>query len=180
MLTAPIIVWAGTPRSPLSSHQFTILRIRGGNDDPPKNPIEMLFHDMDANQFNDLLKAVAGVNKRGLPSKEESMKLMLEMLTSGLFENILNDPNHVEHMRQMVLNTPLMRAMYLRTPGSHEILFDPFKWRETTIAAGKRLKKMGDDYRKGMQGGGDGSNYSDFGEDAPEALHELFKWEEDQ
>lgn len=153
----------------MSSH----LAVRGG-DEPKENPMEALMKNagLDSSQLDDLMKSMPG-GEGGMPSMEESMSMMQEMINSPLFDEYLNDPEKLEQSRQMIVSNPMMKGMMAGMPGMDEILNDPVKWRETMIAAGNMYKNMGGDLMKAMQG----DDSFDLG-GAPAALDELSEGED--
>ena len=128
---------------------------------------------IDASQIDDLMKSMPGGGE-GMPSMEESMKMMQEMVNSPMFDEYMNDPEKLEQSRQMILNNPMMKGMMAGMPGMDEILNDPVKWRETMIAAGNMYKNMGGDLMKAMQG--DSNSFDLSGASA--ALDELSEGED--
>ena len=119
---------------------------RGGADDAPQSSNASLEDMMkqaglDSSQLDDLMKSMPGGGE-GMPSMEESMKAMSEMMQSPMFNEYMNDPEKLEESRQMILQNPMMKQMMGSMPGFEEILNDADKWRETMQAAGDMYKNM--------------------------------------
>lgn len=106
---------------------------------------------VDPSQLDEMMKQMGGE----MPSMEESMQAMQEMMNSPMFQEYMNDPEKLEQSRQMILNNPMMKSMMASMPGFDEILNDPVKWRETMLAAANMYKNLGSDLSKLMEGGGD-------------------------
>ena len=108
---------------------------------------------VDPSQLDELMKSMPGGGEGGMPSMEESMKMMQDMMNSPLFQEYMSDPEKLEQSRQMILSNPMMKGMMASMPGFDEMLNDPVKWRETMIAAANMYKSMGSDLSKLMNGG---------------------------
>ncbi len=129
---------------------------------------------VDASQLDDLMKSMPGGGE-GMPSMEESMKMMQDMMNSPLFQEYMSDPDKLEQSRQMILSNPMMKGMMAGMPGFDEILNDPVKWRETMIAAANMYKNMGSDLSSLMDGSADA--FSGMGMDGPAGLDDLSEGE---
>ncbi len=104
---------------------------------------------VDPAQLDEMMEQMGG----SMPSMEESMQAMQEMMNSPMFQEYMEDPEKLEQSRQMILNNPMMKGMMASMPGFDEILNDPVKWRETMIAAANMYKNLGSDLSKLMEGG---------------------------
>ena len=107
---------------------------------------------VDASQLDELMQSMPGGGGE-MPSMEESMAMMQDLMNSPLFKEYMEDPEKLEQSRQMILSNPMMKGMMASMPGFEEILNDPVKWRETMIAAANMYKSMGSDLSKLMEGG---------------------------
>uniref|UniRef100_A0A7S2N0G5 Ubiquitin-like domain-containing protein n=1 Tax=Helicotheca tamesis TaxID=374047 RepID=A0A7S2N0G5_9STRA len=109
---------------------------------------------IDSDQLDELMKMMpgggAGGEEGGMPSMQESMKMMQEMMSSPLFQEYMKDPEKLEQSRQMILQNPLMKSMMAGMPGFDEILNDEVKWRETMIAAADMYQQMGSSLMNGL------------------------------
>lgn len=130
---------------------------------------------VDPSQMDELLKSMPG-GEGGMPSMEESMKMMQDMMNSPLFKEYMEDPEKLEQSRQMILSNPMMKGMMSSMPGFDEILNDPVKWRETMIAAANMYKSMGSDLSKLMEGNADAFNGMGMG--GPAGLDDLSEGED--
>mmetsp|Transcript_13845 Transcript_13845/g.23017 ORF Transcript_13845/g.23017 Transcript_13845/m.23017 type:complete len:205 (-) Transcript_13845:66-680(-) len=131
---------------PFGAKSVPFLVPRGGADDlPPSSDTSledmMKQAGMDSSQLDELMKSMPGGGE-GMPSMEESMKAMSEMMESPMFSEYMNDPEKLEESRQMILQNPMMKQMMGSMPGFEEILNDADKWRETMQAAGDMYKNM--------------------------------------
>lgn len=134
---------------------------------------------IDPSQMDEMMKQMGGE----MPSMEESIQAMQEMMNSPMFQEYMNDPEKLEQSRQMILNNPMMKGMMASMPGFEEILNDPIKWRETMVAAANMYKNLGSDLGKLMEGtfgdmGGAFSGAASFGMDENAALDELSEGED--
>jgi hypothetical protein len=68
----------------------------------------------DASKLDELLKAGG---QSGMPSLQESLDMMQNMMNSPLFQEYMNDPERLEQSRQMILNDPMLRSMIASMPG---------------------------------------------------------------
>lgn len=125
---------------------------QGNGDDWMKNMLKNV--GVDSSQLDELMKSMPG-GAEGMPSMEESMKMMQDMMNSPLFQEYMSDPEKLEQSRQMILSNPMMKGMMASMPGFDEILNDPVTWRETMIAAANMYKSMGSDLSKLMEGNSD-------------------------
>ena len=117
------------------------------------NMIESMLKQagIDSSQLDELMKSMPGGGAGGeMPSMQESMEMMQEMMNSPMFQEYMNDPEKLEQSRQMILNNPMMKGMMASMPGFDEILNDPIKWRETMVAAANMYKGMGKDLMNAM------------------------------
>jgi hypothetical protein len=139
-----------------SSSTTTSAADGGGGDEWMTNMLKNA--GVDPSQLDELMKSMPGGGEGGMPSMDESMKMMQDMMSSPLFQQYMSDPEKLEQSRQMILSNPMMKGMMASMPGFDEILNDPVKWRETMIAAASMYKNMGSDLSKLMEG-----NPGDFG-----------------
>jgi len=147
----------------------------GGN-----NMIEQLLKNsgIDPNQLEDIMKSMPGNENGEMPDMQESMSMVQNMMKSPLFTNMMNDPERLEQMRQMMLSNPMLSGMMSGMPGFEEILNDSEKWRETMFAAASMYKDLGSNL---MQEGNEAvSTTSDaFGmSGSPSELDELSEGDE--
>jgi hypothetical protein len=144
-----------------------------GGDDWMKDMLKNA--GLDPNQLDDLMNSMPGGGEGGMPSMEESMSMMQDMMNSPLFKEYMEDPEKLEQSRQMILSNPMMKGMMASMPGFDEILNDPVKWRETMIAAANMYKSMGSDLSKLMDGSAD---FSGMGMGGPAGLDDLSEGED--
>jgi len=130
---------------------------------------------VDPSQLDELMKSMPGGGE-GMPSMEESMSMMQDMMNSPLFQEYMNDPEKLEQSRQMILSNPMMKGMMASMPGFDEILNDPVKWRETMVAAANMYKSMGSDLSKLLEGNADA--FSGMGMGGPAGLDDLSEGED--
>mmetsp|Transcript_4273 Transcript_4273/g.9088 ORF Transcript_4273/g.9088 Transcript_4273/m.9088 type:complete len:210 (-) Transcript_4273:66-695(-) len=120
---------------------------RGGADADDAPSTNTSLEDMmktagvDSSKIDDLMKSMPGGGE-GMPSVEESMAQMSEMMNSPIFQEYMNDPEKLEQSRKMILENEMMKQMMGSMPGMEDILNDPEKWRETMQAAGEMYKNM--------------------------------------
>ncbi len=143
----------------------------GGADEWMENMLKNA--GLDPSQLDEMMKNMPGGGE-GMPSMEESMKMMQDMMNSPLFQEYMNDPEKLEQSRQMILANPMMKGMMASMPGFDEILNDPVKWRETMVAAANMYKSMGSDLSKLMEGNADA--FSGMG--GPAGLDDLSEGED--
>jgi len=111
----------------------------------------------------DELLAGMGYGDGKMPSMEESMELMQNMIQSPVFKEYMSDPDQLEKSRQMILNNPMMKSMMSSMPGMDQLLNDPVAWRESMQAAASLYENMDtEQLMKAMMGGG-GGNMSGMG-----------------
>ena len=109
---------------------------------------------VDSSKLDDLMKGMGG-GEGGMPSMQESLSQMKDMMNSPIFQEYMNDPKRLEESRQMILNNPMLKGMMGGMPGMEELLNDPEKWREAMTAAASLYKNMDpDDIMKAMGGMG--------------------------
>lgn len=119
---------------------------------------------IDSSKMNEMLASMGIDDPSQLPSMEESMKQLQDMMASPMFQEYMSDPEKLEQSRQMILNNPMMAGMLKSMPeGFEEILNDKDKWRETMIQAAEMYKNMGSDLMNMMNGMGGGMGNMDFG-----------------
>mmetsp|Transcript_26359 Transcript_26359/g.39934 ORF Transcript_26359/g.39934 Transcript_26359/m.39934 type:complete len:259 (-) Transcript_26359:994-1770(-) len=96
-------------------------------------------------------------NSGGMPSMEDSMDMMSNMMDSPMFQEYMSDPEKLEASRQMILNNPMMKNMMGNMPGMKEILEDKDAFREAMTAAANMYKNMDPEtLKEAMMGGGMG------------------------
>jgi hypothetical protein len=128
-----------------------------------------------------------------MPSLQESMELMSNMMKSPIFTDYMSDPEKLEQSRQMILNNPMLKNMMTSMPGMEELLNNPEAWAAAMKAAADMYSQMDQNdlmnammqgaeasmaaNGSGMPGGGlfDGINNVAA---APTALDELSEGEE--
>eukprot|EP00568_Trieres_chinensis_P008623 CAMPEP_0183302136 /NCGR_PEP_ID=MMETSP0160_2-20130417/8028_1 /TAXON_ID=2839 ORGANISM="Odontella Sinensis, Strain Grunow 1884" /NCGR_SAMPLE_ID=MMETSP0160_2 /ASSEMBLY_ACC=CAM_ASM_000250 /LENGTH=179 /DNA_ID=CAMNT_0025464867 /DNA_START=193 /DNA_END=729 /DNA_ORIENTATION=- len=160
--SAPLEVEAGgRPLGPGRTPPNVVLALSGGGDDgAAPNPLGSSMEEMmkaagvDADKLDELMKSMPG-GEGDMPSVEESMNAMQEMVNSPMFQQYMNDPEQLEKSRQMILENPMMKSMMGSMPGMEDILNDPEKWRETMQAAGEMYKNMGSNLMETMQAAGE-------------------------
>jgi hypothetical protein len=108
------------------------------------NPMQdfMKQAGMDGDQLDDIMKSMGGGNGEKMPTMEESMEMMAEMMNSPIFQEFMNDPEKLEEARQMILSNPMLKSMMAGMPGMEDILNDPEAWRETMQAAANLYQSM--------------------------------------
>ncbi|KAG7337766.1 ubiquitin family protein [Nitzschia inconspicua] len=86
---------------------------------------------------------VSGNNSNGaMPSMQESMEAMANMMKSPLLTEYMNDPEKLEQSRQMILQNPMLRSMMGGMPGMEELLNDPAAWAAAMRAAADMYSQM--------------------------------------
>jgi Ubiquitin family. len=160
--------------------------LAGAGSGSSGNKMDQMVKDMmekagiDPSQMDEMMKQMGGE----MPSMEESIQAMQEMMNSPMFQEYMNDPEKLEQSRQMILNNPMMKGMMASMPGFEEILNDPIKWRETMVAAANMYKNLGSDLGKLMEGsfgdmgGAFSGSAASFGMDENAALDELSEGED--
>jgi len=173
---------SGVSGSSSSSSSSSLAGVGGSGGDGGKKMDQMMKDMMekagiDPSQMDEMMKQMGGE----MPSMEESIQAMQEMMNSPMFQEYMNDPDKLEQSRQMILNNPMMKGMMASMPGFDEILNDPVKWRETMVAAANMYKNLGSDLGKLMEGSfGDmgAGAFSGLGMDENAALDELSEGED--
>lgn len=64
---------------------------------------------IDSDKMDELMKSMGGEDGK-MPSMEESMKMMSEMVNSPIFQEYMQDPERLEQSRQMILNNPMLKV----------------------------------------------------------------------
>ena len=111
-----------------------LTNIRGGAS-PDSDPDAMMqnlmnYAGIDSSKVNEMLASMGIDDPSQLPSIEESMKQLQDMMASPMFQEYMSDPEKLEQSRQMILNNPMMAGMLKSMPdGFEEILNDKDKWR---------------------------------------------------
>jgi hypothetical protein len=110
---------------------------------------------VDTEKLNEMMK--------DMPSMEESMKSMTDVMKSPMFQDMMSDPEKLEQSRQMILNNPMLKGMMSGMPGMEDLLNDPDAWREAMQAAANMYKNMDPDdliktMMQGPPGGAAGGN----------------------
>lgn len=95
---------------------------------------------VDPDKLDEMMKSMGA--EGGVPSMEESMQAMSEMMNSPIFQEYLNDPEKLEQSRQMILNNPMLKSMMEGMPGMKDLLNDSAAWREAMQAAANLYKSM--------------------------------------
>jgi hypothetical protein len=137
----------------------------GGGAAASANPMQdfMKQAGMDGDQLDEIMKSMGG-NGEKMPTMEESMEMMAEMMNSPIFQEFMNDPDKLEESRQMILGNPMLKSMMAGMPGMEDILNDPEAWRETMQAAANLYQSMDNNalmeamMSGGMGGGMGGGN----------------------
>jgi hypothetical protein len=119
---------------------------------------------LDGDKLDELMKGMSGSDGK-VPSMEESLGMMNEMMNSPIFQEYMSDPAKLEESRQMILNNPMLKSMMAGMPGMEDILNDPEAWREAMQAAASLYKNMDkNQLTQAMMGmGGMGGGMPDFG-----------------
>mmetsp|Transcript_17045 Transcript_17045/g.16470 ORF Transcript_17045/g.16470 Transcript_17045/m.16470 type:complete len:281 (-) Transcript_17045:59-901(-) len=191
------IVPSSGKKSKSSSSGSSVVNVdssSSGGGDVSSGGEENMMQDMlkkagiDTSQIDELMKAMPGGGDGEMPSMQESMGMMQDMMNSPLFKEYMNDPERLEQSRQMILQNPMMKNMMAGMPGFDEILNDPVKWRETMTAAADMYKSMGSDMMNSMPGmggagafglgGSDNGAFGGFGGSSTNALDELSEGED--
>ena len=87
----------------------------------------------------------AGSEQEAVPSLQDSMTAMKDVMNSPLFQEMMSDPERLEQSRQMILNNPMLKSMMGGMPGMEELLNDKDSWREAMQAAAEMYKSMDSD-----------------------------------
>lgn len=128
-----IVPSSGKKSKTSSSSGSSVLNVDSGDKKEASGGEQNLMEDMlkkagvDSDQIDELLKSMPGGDGE-MPSLQESMGMMQEMMNSPLFKEYMNDPERLEQSRQMILSNPMMKNMMAGMPGFDEILNDPVKW----------------------------------------------------
>lgn len=110
---------------------------------------------VDTDKLDELMQSM-GLNGAGdgkMPSMEESMNMMKEMMNSPMIKDMMSDPERLEQSRQMILNNPMLKQMMSSMPGMEELLNDPDAWREAMQAAAQMYQNMDPSQMMSMMGG---------------------------
>lgn len=108
---------------------------------------------VDSSQLDEMMKNLGGDSDGSVPSMEESLGAMSEMMQSPIFQEYLSDPEKLEQSRQMILNNPMLKQMMGSMPGMEELLNDKDAWREAMLAAANLYKNMDGEQLKQMMSG---------------------------
>jgi hypothetical protein len=77
-----------------------------------------------------------------MPSMDESLQAMSEMMKSPLFQEFLSDPDKLEQSRQMILSNPMLKNLMSSMPGMGPLLDDPNAWRDAMQAAAQLYQNL--------------------------------------
>ncbi|CAB9511555.1 UBQ [Seminavis robusta] len=154
--TCPKVVFGGKPLEPTA-----FLRDVGVKDGDELSMIPDTTSSMqdlmkqagvDTDKLDELMGGMGG--SEGMPSMEESMKMMSNMMNSPMIQEMMSDPERLEQSRQMILQNPMLKSMMAGMPGMEELLNDPVAWREAMEAAANMYKNMdSNDLMNAMMGG---------------------------
>lgn len=97
---------------------------------------------LDTDKLDELMGSMGGGADGEMPSMEESMKMMSNMMNSPMIQEMMSDPERLEQSRQMILQNPMLTSMMAGMPGMDELLNDPDAWREAMQAAANMYKNM--------------------------------------
>lgn len=81
----------------------------------------------------------------GMPSMQESMEMMSNMMKSPMFTDFMTDPEKLEQTRQMILQNPMLKQMMASMPGMEELINDPKAWAAAMKATAEMYSKMDQD-----------------------------------
>jgi hypothetical protein len=154
------------PKPKKSAGTATTTSSSSGSAAAAANPMQdwMKKAGLDGDQLDDIMKNMGGGDGEKMPTMEESMEMMAEMMNSPIFQEFMDDPEKLEESRQMILNNPMLKSMMAGMPGMEDILNDPEAWRETMQAAANLYKSMDNSalmeamMSGGMGGGMGGAN----------------------
>ena len=69
---------------------------------------------LDTDKLNEMMGSMGGgAGGGGMPSMDESMKMMSEMMNNPMIQEMMNDPERLEQSRQMILNNPMLKVCIL-------------------------------------------------------------------
>lgn len=108
---------------------------------------------VDTDKLDDLMKNMGLDGDGKMPSMEESMNMMKDMMNSPMIQEMLSDPERLEQSRQMILNNPMLKSMMAGMPGMEELLNDKDAWREAMQAAAQMYQNMDPNMIMNMMGG---------------------------
>ena len=125
------------------------------------NPMKEMLEKsgIDASKIDELVESMGGGAGAGdkMPSMQESMEMMGDMMNSPIFQEYMNDPDRLEESRQMILNNPMLKSMMAGMPGMEELLNDKDAWKEAMQAAADMYKNMDPQQMMAMMGGAGGA-----------------------
>jgi Ubiquitin family len=119
-------------------------------------------------KLEEMMKSLGGGDGAGMPSLEDSVKAMTDVMNSPMFQEMMSDPAKLEQSRQMILNNAMLKGMMGSMPGMEDLLNDEVAWRQAMQAAAELYKNMdANDLVQAMMGGGAagggaGANFMDM------------------
>jgi hypothetical protein len=151
---------SGKKKKKSSSSSGTTASVTTSTEEATNN-IDKMMKDylaksgIDTSQLDELMKSMGGGDgEGGVPSMEESMEAMSNLMSSPLFKEFMSDPEKLEQSRQMILNTPMLKNMMAGMPGMADLLNDKNAWKEAMMAAATMFQHMDqDDLMKGIMSG---------------------------
>lgn len=138
---------------------------------PSKEEMEQYLEQagISKDKLEEMMKSFGGGGGDGtMPSLEDSMKAMTDVMSSPMFQEMMSDPEKLEQSRQMILSNPMLKGMMASMPGMEDLLNDEVAWRQAMQAAADLYKNMdSNDLVKAMMGGvagagGSNTNFMDL------------------
>jgi hypothetical protein len=96
-------------------------------------------------KLDEMMKSLGGGGEGGaggMPSLEDSIKAMSDVMNSPMLQQMLSDPEKLEQSRLMIINNPMLKNMMSSMPGMDDLLNDPIAWRQAMQAAADMYKNM--------------------------------------
>jgi Ubiquitin family len=111
---------------------------------PSKEEMEQYLESagLSKDKLNEMIKSFGGSGEGGMPSIEESIKAMSDVMNSPMLQEMLSDPEKLEQSRQMILSNPMLKGMMGSMPGMEDLLNDEVAWRQAMQAAAEMYKNM--------------------------------------
>lgn len=82
--------------------------------DPSSNMQDLMKQaGLDTDKLDELMGSLGGSGAGGdgqMPSMEESMKMMTDMMNSPMIQEMMSDPERLEQSRQMILQNPMLKV----------------------------------------------------------------------
>jgi hypothetical protein len=115
---------------------------------PSKDEMEKYLESagISKEKLEEMMKSLGGGSGEGggggMPSLEDSIKAMSDVMNSPMLQEMLSDPEKLEQSRQMILNNPMLKNMMGSMPGIEDLLNDEVAWRQAMQAAADMYKNM--------------------------------------